>query len=50
MIEQMMVAINKGLTTRQRAQNILDTVLPKEERAVTDALAYLNAERYKCVV
>lgn len=34
MIEQTMVAVNKGLTSRQRAQNILDNVLPKEERGV----------------
>jgi integrase len=34
MIEQTMVAVNRGLTTRQRAQNILDNVLPTEERGV----------------
>lgn len=34
MIEQTMVSVNRGLTSRQRAQNILDNVLPKEERGV----------------
>ena len=34
MVEQTMVAVNKGLTSRQRAQNILDNILPKEERGV----------------
>lgn len=34
MIEQTMVAVNKGLTSRQRAQNILDNILPREERGV----------------
>lgn len=49
MIEQTMVAVNKGLTTRQRAQNIWILFYLKKS-TVTDALAYLNAERYKCVV
>ena len=44
MIEQTMVAVNKGLTSRQRAQNILDNVLPKEERgvAVGDCRAFYD--------
>lgn len=34
MVEQTMVAVNRGLTSRQRAQKILDNILPKEERGV----------------
>lgn len=50
MIEQSMVALNKGLTSRQRAFKILDSILPEEERgvAVGDCRAFyeqcLNAD------
>lgn len=34
MVEQSMVAVNRGLTSRQRALKILDGILPEEERGV----------------
>ena len=47
MVEQTMIAVNRGITNRQRAQSILDNILPEEERGV--AIGDCRAFYEECV-